>query len=482
MEVDVVIIGAGSAGLVARRAAKGIGASVVLCDGGTLGTTCARVGCMPSKLLIAAATSARAVRRAPQFGVLAEAPVIDGPAVMKRVQDERDRFTGFVLRGIEEIPEGEFLAQNVYFEAPGLMRAEDGTEIRYKSAVIATGTKPFVPPPYTNLKDTLYTSDTIFDLETVPKRLAVIGAGVIGLEIGQAFAALNSQVTVLSIDDSLSILSDPDVYESYKAPLSKEVDLYLSSKTTGAEEKNGEAVLTWTTSSGEEKRGTFDVVLVAAGRQAGLKSLGLDKLGIDFDHPRDLNISKDRLQIPDHPIFAAGDVNGLRPLLHEATDEGRIAGENAARIALEGRKLGGCFERRASVAIAFTEPQTASAGLSFRDLEEGSYEVGEATFTNQGRSRVDLVNEGMIHVYGHKTDGRLLGFEMCGPSAEHVAHLLSWAIQQKLTVFDVLDMPFYHPVIEEGVRTSLQRLAKNLALGTNSRLRAKECAPTAVTD
>lgn len=477
IEIDVVVIGAGSAGLVARRAAKNAGASVLLCDGGPLGTVCARVGCMPSKLLIAAANSARAIRRAPQFGIYNDPPNIDGRAVMDRVRAERDRFTGFVVRDIENLPANEFLAENVRFEEPGVLRSQSGRYIHYKAVVIATGSQPFIPDPFPALETTLYTSDTIFEIPSIPKRLAVIGAGVIGLELGQAFGALGSQVTVLARDAGLGVLKDPDVINSYQTSLSKEVRLLQNVTVTAAEESDGQATLSWTTASDENFNGSFDAVLVAAGRRSDLGSLGLDTLGISTSNPRDWKVQEGKLQIGKHPIFTAGDVNGIRPILHEAADEGRIAGENAARTALYGHADGRCFERRTPMSIAFTEPQTVTGGTAFSNLHAGAFEVGEATFSSQGRARIDALNEGIVHIYGAKGDGLLLGFEMSGPSAEHVAHLLSWAIQRKMTVLEALDMPFYHPVIEEGIRTALQRLAKKLDIRNASRVRANECAP-----
>jgi len=121
--------------------------------------------------------------------------------------------------------------------------------------------------------------------------------------------------------------------------------------------------------------------------------------------------------------------------------------------------------RRASIAVAFTDPQIASMGLTLSQIKQAygdNFAVGEVSFEGQGRSRVMAKNQGMLKVYADKHSGEFLGAEMFGPAAEHVAHLLSWAIQQKLTVAEILDMPFYHPVIEEGVRTAFRDLASNL--------------------
>lgn len=149
------------------------------------------------------------------------------------------------------------------------------------------------------------------------------------------------------------------------------------------------------------------------------------------------------------------------PLLSEAADQGRIAGDNAARWPLVRPGL-----RRTSLAIAFTDPQIATAGASFAELcvtHAGRFAVGKVSFENQGRSRVMLQNSGMLRVYAEFNSGRFLGAEMIGPRAEHIGHLLAWAVQARMTVDAMLDMPFYHPVVEEGVRTALRDLAHRLA-------------------
>lgn len=148
-------------------------------------------------------------------------------------------------------------------------------------------------------------------------------------------------------------------------------------------------------------------------------------------------------------------------MLHEAADEGKIAGDNAGRYPEV--KAG---HRRAGIAVAFTDPQIASMGLTLRQIKQDyadHYAVGEVSFEGQGRSRVMAKNQGILKVYGDKRSGVFLGAEMFGPAAEHIAHLLSWSIQQKLTVADILEMPFYHPVIEEGVRTAFRDLHANLS-------------------
>jgi len=185
-------------------------------------------------------------------------------------------------------------------------------------------------------------------------------------------------------------------------------------------------------------------------------SLTLDKKGVPkFD---DMT-----MQTSTPHIFIAGDANNEIPLLHEAADEGKTAGNNAGQFPLIQPGL-----RRTPLSVVFSEPQIAHIGLSPNAIKAqypDNYAVGEVSFEGQGRSRVMLKNQGMLKVYAHQDTGLFLGAEMFGPAAEHIGHLLSWAIQQQQTVTQILDMPFYHPVIEEGVRTAFRDLDAKLNAG-----------------
>jgi dihydrolipoamide dehydrogenase len=182
------------------------------------------------------------------------------------------------------------------------------------------------------------------------------------------------------------------------------------------------------------------------------------------------------LQCGSSSIFIAGDASNAHPLLHEAADDGRIAGDNAGRFPDVRVR-----PRRAPLAIVFTEPQMMTAGASFRSLRAAGteFEVGQVNFDDQGRSRVMAQNSGLLHVYGARHTGRFLGAEMIGPAAEHIGHLLSWAVQHQLTVQQMLDSPFYHPVVEEGVRTALRELNRQLRLGPPPVERCLDCGPGA---
>jgi dihydrolipoamide dehydrogenase len=180
--------------------------------------------------------------------------------------------------------------------------------------------------------------------------------------------------------------------------------------------------------------------------------------------------------VGDTHVFIAGDVGELHPLLHEAADDGRIAGDNAGRWPDVRVR-----PRRAPLSVVFSDPQIALAGHSHADLIDARipFETGAVSFEDQGRSRVMRANRGRLHVYGERATGRFLGAEMIGPAAEHLGHLLAWSAQRGDTVQDMLDSPFYHPVIEEGLRTALRELQRALRMGPPPIERCLDCGPGA---
>ena len=463
LDVDVAIIGAGTAGLAAYRAAVAQGKRTLLIEGGPYGTTCARVGCMPSKLLIAASEAAHMLQAAPGFGVHPGQAHIDGKAVMERVRRERDRFVGFVLDSVDNIPAQDKLRGHARFTGPQTLRVGAHATVRASRIVIATGSTTTRLPKLANGGPGVIVSDDVFELTELPESMAVIGTGVIGLELGQAMSRLGVRVTFFARGGSVAQLTDPEVLHVATKTLCAELDLRFQHQIVDAVQEGEEVLLTTRDAAGAERSERFQYVLMAAGRSPNVRNIGIEHAGVELD-PHGIPFFDHRtMQCGTSHIFIAGDADDERPVLPEAADQGRIAGDNAGRYPDVRPGL-----RRTALTIAFTEPQIATLGASYRQLcAEGmpKFALGAVSFENQGRSRVMLQNHGMLRVYGEYGTGRFLGAEMIGPRAEHLAHLLSWACQARMTVDQMLDMPFYHPVIEEGVRTALRSLHAELAKG-----------------
>ena len=455
INVDVAIIGAGTAGMTAYRAAKRAGKRVVLIEDGPYGTMCARVGCMPSKLLIAAADHAHSARSSAPFGVHLNAPEIDGEAVMQRVRDERDRFVSFVVADVQGFDAVDKIRGHARFASDTQLVVDNRWHINTHASVIATGSTPFIPPVLQGLGDRLVVNDDVFDWQQLPKRILVVGAGVIGLELGQALARLGVETTIINRSQHLAGIQDPAVLESAREAFSKELDIRFNTEVEEAKQIGNEVHVRL---SNQEELLVVDYLLAAVGRHPVLSDLGLEHTSVQWKSQHEPQIEPTTLQLAPAPIFIAGDVTGNKPLLHEAADEGRLAGQNASEYPQIRPGL-----QRSPISIVFSDPQIASVGAAYNALNLDEVVIGEVSFENQGRSRIMLKNQGKLRVYAQRDGGLFLGAEMAGPNMEHIAHLLAWAHQQKLTISEMLTMPFYHPVIEEGLRTALRQAQRQLA-------------------
>lgn len=478
--VDVAVIGAGTAGMGAFRAAGRLTENVLLIEGAQYGTTCARVGCMPSKLLIAAAEAAHMVTAAPGFGIETTPPRINGRAVMERVQRERDRFVGFVVETVEDWPADQRLLGRARFTGDHDLEvtSDDGEVVHVEAdrIVIATGSKTVYPSFFEAVGDRLVTSDEIFDWPDLPESVAVFGGGVIGLELGQALARLGVRMRLFGKGGGIGILSDPEVVAAAGEAFTQAFPFHPDADVQSIDRDGDEVVVTFADDTGKTVTERFDYLLAATGRRPDTAGLGLENTTLDLDENGIPLFDPCTLQCGSSHVFIAGDVDNFRPILHEAADEGRTAGENAGRFPEVRAGL-----RRVPMGIVFTEPNLAVVGEGFQALEARScpLAIGSVDFASQGRSRVMLQNQGLLRVYGEMGTGQFLGAEMAGPRAEHLAHLLAWSLQQKLTVPEMLDMPYYHPVIEEGLRTALRDLNRNLRLGPAPVKRSMDCGPGA---
>jgi dihydrolipoamide dehydrogenase len=413
---------------------------------------------MPSKLLIAAADAAHETQRAAEFGIVAANVHVDGRKVMARVRALRDEFVGSVVEGTEELPHDRRPRGRARFVGPTTLHVGDELEVHAKSIVIATGSSPAIPPPFRGLEDDLLTSRSVFELESLPESVAVIGTGPVGLELGQSLSRLGVRVAFFDQSRSVGPFTDPIVREYAIEKLQAELDLRLGTSITEITRAGDEFELAWQgVKSANQQRERFSNVLLATGRKPNIAELNLEATGLPLDERGMPPWNPHTTQCGNSHIFLAGDANDYRPLLHEASDEGRIAGYNSARYPEVTSN-----DRRTPLAIVFTDPQMAVVGRGFEDLDLESTEIAEVSFENQGRARVMAANVGKVRLYASCENCSLIGAEMFGPRVEHMSHLLVLAVQQQLSVQQILQMPVYHPVLEEGLRAALRDLAKAL--------------------
>jgi dihydrolipoamide dehydrogenase len=322
----------------------------------------------------------------------------------------------------------------------------DEQQIRADKIILATGSRPVMPKPWEAFGDKVITTDQFFELEEMPHSMAVIGLGTIGLEIGQSLAKLGVEVTGFDMLDSIGGIEDPDVAKIALQIIGKDFPMHLGLAAEISEE-------------GEKLRVTagdhsvlVDKVLASLGRIPNIEGLELDKADIELDARGIPLFNRNTMQCGDSHIFIAGDVNNDIPLLHEAGDEGRIAGSNAVSDEIIP------YQRKTPIAINFCEPNICHVGLRWSELDQEQTVVGEVQLAPVGRALIMGKNKGIIRVYADKQSGKLLGAAMACVSGENLGHLLAWSMQQELTVGDLIQMPYYHPVIEEALQAALNDL------------------------
>jgi dihydrolipoamide dehydrogenase len=382
-----------------------------------------------------------------------------------------------VLESVEAIAPADRLTAKVSFRDANTLVTAQGQSIHAQRIVIATGSIAVLPPLLKGLSTHLLTNDTVFELPTLPKSLAVFGPGVLGLELGQAMSRLGVAVKMFGVGGGIAGIHDPAIRDYANRAFNQEFYLDASAQVKSVSESATGVEVHYLHRDGTWRTELFDYVLAATGRAPDVKDLALTNTGLVLNERGVPLFDRFTQQCGNSSIFIAGDASNEAPLLHEAADQGRIAGDNAGRYPDIRPGL-----RRTPLAVVFTDPQVASVGLKLEQLNQqykDRYAVGCVSFEDQGRSRVMLRNQGLLNVYAELGSGLFLGAEMFGPAAEHIGHLLAWAAQQRMTVSAMLEMPFYHPVIEEGLRTALRDLNHKLDIGSAVVERCMDCGPGA---
>ncbi len=459
MDIDVAIIGAGTAGTFAMREARRAKLNWRMIDHGPLGTTCARVGCMPSKVALhaAAAWDGRQFM-ADELGITGtEQLKIDLGQVWAHVREYRDYFAGKTAKGIEKGAAENLIMGRARFLSPSSLEvdtAEGKLEVHAKAIVIATGSRPVLPGFLKDIEDRVWTTDTLFEQTQIPARVGILGLGVIGLEMGLALSRLGVQVVGADMAERIGGIADPEVAQAALESLGSEFPLWLGQPASVSRTAKGVLLR-----SGE-REAEVDVVLAALGRSPNFGDLGLADIGVALNERGLPTYNPDTMQIEGQPIFLAGDISTLRPLQHEAGLQGAAAGFNAARIARQ--EAAQAFEAKTPLGIAFTSPDIATVGKRWDELDPSQIIVGEARSASNARSHILGPRGGLLRIYADAQSGVLLGAALITPAGEHLAHHLSVLIQRGETAVSALQLPYYHPVVEETISAALGDIVRRL--------------------
>lgn len=451
LQTDVAVIGAGTAGLTAFHDVRRAGRSVLLIDHGPLGTTCARTGCMPSKAVLHAAHRWSVLREL--MGPQATAPATGPNDLWREALAMRDTLASGAARRTREGAGDRLVIGTARFVAPGKLDV-DGRRIHARAVIVATGSRPIVPDFLQAVGDCVLTTDTLFVRQRLPRSIGIVGAGAIGLEMAVALSRLGVRVVAADLKDTPAGIADPAVAERAIQALRGEFMLWLGNSVEVRPGPSGAEIR-----SGEESE-LVELVLAAVGRRPNIESLNLAAAGAmpgaDGRFPADAS----SLRLPGTSVFLAGDVHPDRPLMHEAADEGSIAARGALAL-LDGEPMAPGL-RRTPLGIVFTDPDICTVGMSFDHLDSQAVVIGTAEGSSNGRSRILQAESSLLRVYAHRESGRVLGAAMLAVHGEHVAHQLAWAVQRGETVGSLLEMPYYHPTVEELLQSALMDAARQI--------------------
>ncbi|HED33769.1 MAG TPA: dihydrolipoyl dehydrogenase [Gammaproteobacteria bacterium] len=454
-EVEVAIIGAGSAGLYCMGQVKRFTDNYVLIDGGELGTTCARVGCMPSKVMIQVAEDFHRRNIFDREGIEgAEHLKINAEEAMEHIQDLRDTFVDQTLsHSIDLLNENQLIESNVHFIDANTLETQDGQTIRARKIIIATGSRPILPEAWNAFSDRIITTDEVFEAEELPESIAVIGLGVIGLEIGQSLNRLGVQVTGIDQQTVICGLQDPEVNKIAIETITREFPLWLGHAADITLLENGKLQVVAGENSVE-----VDKIFASLGRQPNTDRLNLQSTGLELTEKGTPVFNPHTMQLGDSSIYIAGDCNAEKAILHEAGFEGRVAGYNI----MQEKPI--AFKLKTPLAITFSDPEIVTVGAQLSTLNENDIAIGEIKMAPVGRALIMGKNRGIIRIYADKKTGLLLGASMACAKGENLGHLLCWSIEMGMTVQQLLRMPFYHPTIEEAVQAALYNLKSKLSI------------------
>jgi pyruvate/2-oxoglutarate dehydrogenase complex dihydrolipoamide dehydrogenase (E3) component len=444
---NLVVVGAGTAGLVSAAGAAGLGARVALVERHLLGGDCLNVGCVPSKCLIRSSRAARDFRDAARYGVISrDGFESDFPAVMERMRrlrahisrhDSVKRFAGL---GVDVfLGEARFAGRDAV--------EVDGRVLRFAKAVIATGARAFVPP-VEGLEEAGYlTNEELFSLTELPRRLLVFGAGPLGCELAQAFRRFGSEVTVVEMGKQFLAKEDPDAAEILHGAFRKDgIDVRLSTRVVqvSVSEKGKHVRMT---RDGVESGLTVDEILIGAGRVPNVDGLGLEKAGVEYDGRNGVRVD-DFLRTANPRIYAAGDVCLAHKFTHAADAAARIVIQNAL---FRGRK------RVSALTVpwcTYTDPEIAHVGMYERDAIAAGIPVD--TFVREmkdvDRAIADGDEEGFVKIHVRKGTDRILGATIVARHAGEMINEISLAIVGGIGLGTIANVIHSYPTQAEAVR------------------------------
>lgn len=452
VNLDVLIIGAGTAGEYAAGTAMQSVDSVGMIEKGPIGGDCIFHACMPTKALVLAARTYKKMRTAGFYGL----PGLDKAANYRDVKAFKDRIVHGIGTGRDErwVKRGIRLFRgNARFVSPHEVAVADEV-VKADEIIVATGSMPAIPP-IPGLQETGYiTNIEALELESVPERLAIIGGGPIGVEFAQIFAAFGSKVHIYEALDRIMIGEDEDISNAMIGFFSKQGISVSTSMTVSEVRASGSGKLVVVRdANGQETREEYDEILVATGRKPAISDLNLEAAGIGSTKKGITIDSSLQTNVPH--IWAAGDVTGAFLFTYVAGEQGKIAATNASRN--ERQEIKYDVLPRAT----FCDPEVASVGWTERQARESGYrlKVGSFDYANLTRPIVADETEGFVKIVAEEDSGRILGGHIVGAEASTLIHEIAAAMVGGVGAADIGNTLHAYPTLSEGVRYACQAIA-----------------------
>jgi pyruvate/2-oxoglutarate dehydrogenase complex dihydrolipoamide dehydrogenase (E3) component len=448
---NLIVIGAGSAGLVSAYIASAVKARVTLIEQGRMGGDCLNTGCVPSKALIRSARLLSQIRRASEFGIDSADATVDFSRVMERVQgvvkrvEPHDSAARYEALGVECLTGFATIRSPWSVEvrfASGEMRV-----LTTRSIIIAAGARPLIPPIPGLHEAKPLTSETVWDLRALPRRLVVLGGGPIGCELAQCFARFGSKVTVLELQSRLLSREDPEISELVAARFRSEgIDVLVGHRATQVMSDAGVKTLL-AEHEGREVRIPFDELLCALGRAPRTEGYGLEELGVPQSTGQPVR-TNEYLQTSFPNIYACGDVVGPYQFTHVASHQAWYAAVNAL--------FGGFRKFKVDYSVipwaTFTEPEVARVGLNETEAREQglAFEVTTYDFDELDRAIVDEAAFGSVKVLTAKGSDRILGATIAGEHAGELITEFVIAMRHRLGLNKLLSTIHVYPTFSEA--------------------------------
>ena len=456
---DFIVIGGGSAGFNAARVAAGLGRRVAVVDGARkLSGLCILKGCMPSKTLIYVAEVLHHARQGAEFGLRIPRAAADMKAIQAR---KRRIIADFAQHRIRQLKGGKFALYRsaAHFVDRQTIQLADGSRLRGKRFLIATGSK-VSQPPVPGLADTpCWTSDEVLDLDFVPKSVIVLGGGIVACELAQFLRRIGTRVTI--IQRGANILSDhsPEATNVVQRAFRDEgIELFTGTRTQAVSGGARGVTVTFRTHAGRRKVRRAQHLFNAMGRAPNTAGLNLAAAGV-ATNPKGRVIANRWQQSSQPAIYAAGDVCGPHDIVHLAVAQGELAARHA--FGVKGLRP---VDKSLLLNVVFTDPQLASIGAQEKDLERQGIRFHRASypFDDHGKSILMEAKYGHVKVLAAWRTGRILGAEIVGRDAGELIHCFSGPLAMRATVFDLLRAPWYHPTLAEIITYPLEEIAEKI--------------------